>query len=137
MRRWSEHDNTEGLICALVVVPYSDPIHFAVSIPLFEEMHPYSDGRIYGAAGGAEYGWACPVWGRVYGKDISPDLHSAKFHFFLVYVCGQKRKVPLYLLPCGYVILLDYPGYEPCGYIFRWGKVYSHVCRAAFTIPAD
>lgn len=88
LRRWDGNDDIKGLICTVVVVPYSGSVHAAVPLPLPKKEDRYPDGSFYGIACPVKCSGSGKVRGGVHGTGISSDLYSAKPAFFLVHVAG-------------------------------------------------
>ena len=72
----------------MVVVPYTDSVHDAVSFPLSSQKNICFYGNLYGAADPAEYNGNRDIWDLVYGQGLYVNLHVAKSFIFLVHVEG-------------------------------------------------
>ena len=107
-------DNIEGLIRAVVAVPYIDIVHDVVSFPIFPQEDDDTHGDFDGTGDSGEYDRAGAIWCRGYGKGLCTDLYPAQPAFFLVYFKGQEREVFLYFLYGGHGCAMGDLGHQ-CG----------------------
>lgn len=116
-------------------MPRTGFIHIVVSFPLSEEKDDYPDRNFHGTACFATYGRNDFYWTGICGADISCNLHTAKFGFFLVYVHGQERAVFLYFLSYRHSFILSYFSDKTGGFLFWRREIYSYVYWPAYVVP--